>query len=218
MSTHPYTKANHDKHNHRTDPVRNGEVYSKQYNFRMTQGGTLAEAKQAWLIKTGTQWLTPSQVEPSLITIPTVNTFEGRFNLRSWLRGTPRPEQPKRDRTVINNAADRMEERELAGLVVLRREFPEVEYDIEDHRKGEQVGADYAVISRATKKVFALVDIKSGNVMSAPQVKIALQVEQEGVEYWLLDPENDKAMRVTKECEFIPTGYRVYPRAAAAIV
>jgi len=147
-----------------------------------------------------------------IVTVPTINVFDNPFNFAAWSKGTPHPGQPKRDRVIVDDAKQRTEAREARGLEVVARAFPS--YTIRDHRKGIQNGADYSATS--PEGILKMVDIKSGNVMSKFQVTMALQAELTGVEYWLVDPDNERAMRIGKNCIFEPTGYRVYPPQATA--
>lgn len=158
-----------------------------------------------WLAAGGTQDQI-KQITSETIVVPTVNTFTGGlFNMKEWVRGQKKG-PGKTARGLVNNVKDSAESREDRGLQVITRFLPD--YTIEDHR--EEAGPDFIAVPKLEGSKPILVDVKSGNVASAAQVRIALQMEQEGVEFWMLDPDNEKAMKITKDCEFIPTQYRVY--------
>lgn len=128
-----------------------------------------------------------------------------------WQQGTKQPHKGGPERTMGTWQAKL--DREAAGLKQLANLYP-APHHIEDcvaYKK--QVGADYRIWNDET--LVARVDVKSGNIMTKPQLKVAFSSEAEGVPYFIFDPYTGKAMPITKEGTIVEwTVAKVYSKGA----
>src|SRR5213080_3918858 len=75
-------------HGPASNPIRNGEVYSEQYDFRQEFGGLLSDAKKAWTEKTGRPWLTPKQIMAIVQPGTVIDVVETPKLKKMWVAAT----------------------------------------------------------------------------------------------------------------------------------
>ena len=148
--------------------------------------------------------------------------FEGKIDLQSldkrrkWHKGTPTGAGGS-ERSSGKNPAGAKEEREQKGLAELQRLYP-APYQIEDCRKyKKQVGCDFRVwMDETGKTLIARVDVKSDNRVTDAQLSVAYSSEDEGIPYYIFNPDTGQAMLINRSCQVTPKVFAVYAAAAKA--
>jgi hypothetical protein len=137
----------------------------------------------------------------------TIPTLEQVSDLAGIKRGK-KTGKGGNERKPVADAIERQLIREKLVWLMLRVAFPFHLYDIKDHRKGKQVGADFTIRDLASEKIIAYVDAKPANSMTWPQYQKALSLWEEGTPYWLVG--QSFKMQITPGTVFEPTHGKVY--------
>ncbi len=138
---------------------------------------------------------------------------------RRWTQGTPTGRGGSERQSGVNPDKVR-DERESRGQDILAQlswgEYTPDQIEIEDCSSYRiQVGCDIRIWLKGSKTLLARVDIKSGNRVTDAQLAKAFSSQQEGVPYYIFDPDSGQAMIVDRTCIIVPKVFAVYAATAS---